>query len=154
MRLQDFIDSDPPSSGDELANVNGGAGEPVMYLNSFTTPPNRHPTAPTYTGIDLGVPSRSEVDVTTLLQQHQGLLTRILQKQEQIELKQDEFQEKLTELETKIPSPSISSCSPGIDKGRRKRVVNKELSVSIYCAPFNLFFSCYFIYLEKSFKYP
>ena len=70
-------------------------------------------------------------DVTVLLQQQQGMLSQILLKQEEMERRQSDFQVKLCELETTIQSPPVSSCSPDTDSSkRRKRVVNKELSVS------------------------
>lgn len=134
----DLHNSEPSDCGEDLAN---GAEESALYPYSFVTPPNAHPS-PFCTGVDVRMHSHTsrntshetirdgQPDVTALLQQQQGMLSWILNKQEEIEQKQSGFQEKLSQLEGKVQSSSASS-SPNTDRaGKRKRIVNKELSVS------------------------
>lgn len=71
-------------------------------------------------------------DVSALLQQQQGLLTQILKKQEAMEKRQEAMKEKQSEIEAKILELSGNQeNSPPDSAGKRKRVVNKDLSVSL-----------------------
>ena len=125
MVLQDalpLLDSDSDEGGIEARYLHSTPPfnmEPPRPQSGFYTPSN-HATPP--------APSEIPTNVTVMLQQQQGMLNQIIRKQEEIQKKQAEFQDKLTELESKVPSPNSSPTDTYT--GKRKRVVNKDLSVS------------------------
>lgn len=72
-------------------------------------------------------------DMKVLLQQQQAMLRTILTKQETMETKQSLFEDRISQLEEKVtvvtPPSSSNDSSPSGKK--RKRVVTRELSVSV-----------------------
>ena len=76
-------------------------------------------------------PSKEITELRSLLQQQQSMLTEILFKQNKIEENQGEFQQKLMELDSKVPSQP-SSTSDAQVLGKRKRIVSHDLTVSCY----------------------
>ena len=69
-------------------------------------------------------------DVTTLLQQQQGMLSTLMQSQKDMIARQKEFEIKINEVEAKVKnSPQSSSSSPGTPCNKRKCHITRTLSV-------------------------
>ena len=68
-------------------------------------------------------------DVTSLLQQQQGMLSTLMQSQKDMIARQKEFEIKINEVEAKVNSPQSSSSSPGTSCNKRKRHITRTLSV-------------------------
>lgn len=100
---------------------------------SYVTPTAPYSTPERMPGI--GQPTRfGGSEVSVMLQQQQGLLTQILKKQEAIEERQEMMEKKQCEMEARIlkliDTQQSGSSSPA-DTTKRKRIVNKDLSVSM-----------------------
>lgn len=122
LHQQDFLDFE--ESDEDTGTGQGGC---LLQPSSFLTPErslnvtqnnDRFNVAQNCDARGLAPVGRDNISM--MLQQQQGLLSQILQNQDSMEKKQNDFQSKLLELETKINSPANSS-SPDTDSvGRRK----------------------------------
>ena len=78
--------------------------------------------------------SRSQNEVIPMLQQQQMILEKVLVSQKAIEDRQNDIEDKLADLQDQLdkqPVPSPSSSSSSSD-GKRKRLVTRALSVSLF----------------------
>jgi len=95
-------------------------------------PPHRRTSSPLST-TPLSQDMEERTDLRTLLQQQQGVLMRILNNQAVMEEKHAQLEAKLKDMEQKLSTPtSVSSDSPVSSGGKRKRVVSRVLTVSVY----------------------
>lgn len=102
-----------------------GSGSELALSPVTSTPSRRMYHSSSY---DTPVSDQLSGDMRVLLQQQQGLLMEILRKQSAIEDRQTQFEAKLTELDRKISVP-VASDTSGSCGGKRKRTVNRSLSV-------------------------
>ena len=82
------------------------------------------------------VSSRSQHDMTAIIQQQQGIITQLLKSQSDMNEKQSRIEKKIIEVEAAIQStltesPSSSTSTGGTPK--RKRLVTRSVSVSMIC---------------------
>lgn len=114
--------------------------EPPIELderNVFDSPENfgSHPTS------EVARADQSTLEsIKILLQQQQALLQTVMAKQEAFETFQARFEKKFEEFEEKITSQSqtVSSSDSSPSGSKRKRVVTRELTVSILLLCFEL----------------
>ena len=100
--------------------------QPGMLLHDLPLDDNDHSMADEH---ELNEEPTTYGEVTALLQQQQGMLSQLLQKQEVMQQKQLVFENKINEVEAKIKSsPSSTDSSPASNK--RRRLVTGALSVS------------------------
>lgn len=73
----------------------------------------------------------SRMIIMLMLQSQQdiGLLQKILEKQTLFEFKHQDFEKKLTDLETRVEA-SHTTPSSSNESGKRKRIVSRTLSIS------------------------
>lgn len=79
--------------------------------------------------------SANDDSIMALLQNQQTILQQVLQGQVNLENQQSQLQKRLNEVEkwrTESQTP-VSSSSPDSSSGKRKRVVTRELTVSLLC---------------------
>lgn len=67
-----------------------------------------------------------------MLQSQQDMLCQILEKQKSFEDKHKDFERKLSTLDSKVERAQSTPVSSSAELGRRKRVVNRALTVSYY----------------------
>lgn len=140
--LQDITHTtmDLSESDEDLPSASNVYGTPFSSA-ALPQTPEMHPNfTPGYTPLSHQQPRRrqnsehhgEEIDIRSMLQQQQGMLQQIITKQESFEEKHELLEAKLAKVEQTVSSqtPSQSdSCSSTL--GKRKRVVNRGLSVSL-----------------------
>lgn len=116
----------PLASADNSLNIIANTSHPDPYCGGVDTASS---TQHSHGGISHGA-IYADTDICAMLQQQQAMLAQILQKQDELYKKQSLFESKLEQVESKLPSPLAASldCSTG----KRKRVVSRALSVSLY----------------------
>ena len=71
-----------------------------------------------------------EIDVITMLQQQQAVLQEVLDGQKELQQRQNQMEEKLICLQSKVDNPPNIDAQSSSSDGKRKRVVTRTLSVS------------------------
>ena len=121
---EDFDNSFLQQYDDRNETLDKENEDPHMYVQcsaNMCTPNNSRPT-------NEGTQSVCSADLFTMLQEHQQLLHEIMNTQKSMQLKQKEFDEKLTVVEQHVSKYKSSESSNST--AERKNKVTRDLSVS------------------------
>ena len=103
---------DYPLDGRLAESRNNGQFE--QHMSPFSTPPSGHQS------------------IILMLQKQQAMLQEVLSGQKALEDRQNTVESHLAELQSKVEKSAVSTPTSSSSEGKRKRIVTRTLSVSIF----------------------